>query len=124
VASFGAVLSHKVDLLLTSAGPGTWHTLRKHGQYDWPKKNRSCFDWVSGAVAFNGSLPDSSWYYFLLPVCSFHTDHNSSRLSLQNEFTTEGGKLHDAVKGVMSRWALRLRLSMGVAPACTSNISK
>lgn len=35
-------------------------------------------------------------------ICSLHGDGPSAH-DLQNEFTTEGGKLHDAVKGVMER---------------------
>lgn len=37
---------------------------------------------------------------------------------MQNEFTTEGGKLHDAVKGVMSRYVTRNTISSSTPEVC------
>ncbi len=38
------------------------------------------------------------WASTEVTIMLYHTKY-----TLQNEFTTEGGKLHDAVKGVMER---------------------
>ena len=53
---------------------------------------------VSSLLAFPPILPMMLQF---VGACTALNEHSRCRIEYQNEFTTKGGKLHDAVKGVM-----------------------